>query len=74
MVNLPTFSLFLYRDDAGSSAGATRRWWKRSCARPQMMTRFLAEGFTIVLGGDCTLVAGTVAGASRTLGQPVGVI
>src|SRR5262249_57721428 len=38
------------------------------------MTRALAEGFTIVLGGDCTLVAGTVAGARRKLGQPVGVV
>ena len=28
-------------------------------------TRALAEGFTVVLGGDCTLVVGTVAGARR---------
>jgi arginase len=38
------------------------------------MTRALSEGFTIVLGGDCTLVAGTVAGARRKLGVPVGVV
>ena len=38
------------------------------------MTRALAEGFTVLLGGDCSLVAGTVAGARRHLGQPVGLV
>jgi arginase len=38
------------------------------------MTRALREGFTIVLGGDCTIVAGTVAGARAALGQPVGLV
>ena len=38
------------------------------------MTRALREGFTIVLGGDCTIAAGSVAGARRELGQPVGLV
>jgi arginase len=38
------------------------------------MPRALAEGFTIVLGGDCSLVAGVAAGASRFLGQPLGLV
>ena len=36
------------------------------------MTRALAEGFTVVLGGDCSLVAGTVAGARRHFGRARG--
>src|SRR5258708_7441566 len=43
-------------------------------APPDEMTRALAEGFTVVLGGDCTIVAGTVAGARRYLGQAVGLV
>ena len=38
------------------------------------MTRALAEGFTVVLGGDCTLAVGTVGGARAALGQPVGLV
>jgi arginase len=37
-------------------------------------TRALAEGFTLVLGGDCTLLAGVAGGARTALGQPVGVV
>ena len=38
------------------------------------MGRSLLEGFTVVLGGDCTLVAGVVAGARARLGRPVGLV
>jgi arginase len=38
------------------------------------MTRALPEGFTVVLGGDCSMVAGLVAGARRALGEPVGLV
>jgi len=38
------------------------------------MPRALAEGFTLLLGGDCSLVAGSLAGARRALGQPVGLV
>src|SRR5438552_4056084 len=38
------------------------------------MTGALAEGFTLVLGGDCTLAVGVLAGARTFLGKPVGLI
>jgi arginase len=75
VVNLSDLSLFPYRDDPEHPEA--RNAEVVACAvraAADEMTRALPEGFTIVLGGDCTLVAGTVAGATRTLGQPVGVI
>jgi arginase len=36
--------------------------------------RAVREGFALVLGGDCSLCAGTVAGARRALDQPVGLV
>jgi arginase len=38
------------------------------------MTRALREGFTLVLGGGCSLLAGVVAGARRSFGRPPGVV
>jgi arginase len=38
------------------------------------MTRAIREGFTLVLGGDCSIVAGTVAGLRSALGEPVGLV
>ncbi len=75
VVNLSDLSLFPYRDDpehprarnASGVACAVR-------AAGDEMTRALDEGFTVVLGGDCTLVVGTVAGARSKLGQPVGLV
>jgi arginase len=75
VVNLSDLSLFPRRDDpehpkarnAAVAACAVR-------AAADEMTRALAEGFTVVLGGDCTIVAGTVAGARAALGQPVGLV
>jgi arginase len=75
VVNLSDLSLFPYRDDPGHAKA--RNAEVVACAlraAADEMTRALAEGLTVVLGGDCTLVAGTVAGARRALGQPVGVI
>ncbi|PYQ38968.1 MAG: arginase [Acidobacteria bacterium] len=75
MVNLSDLSLFPYRDDPGHPHARNAEVVECAVrAAADEMTRALGEGFTIVLGGDCTLVAGTVAGASRKLGQPVGVI
>lgn len=34
----------------------------------------LRQGFALILGGDCTLVTGTVDGAWKALGEPVGLI
>ena len=75
VVNLSDLSLFPYRDDPEhphARNAAVVECAVRAAA--DEMTRALGEGFTIVLGGDCTLVAGTVAGARCMLGQPVGVI
>jgi arginase len=68
VVNLSDLSLFPSRADeehpnarnASGVACAVR-------AGADEMTRALAEGFTVVLGGDCSLVAGTMAGAQRYL-------
>lgn len=75
VVNLSDLSLFPYRDDpehpharnAGVVACAVR-------ATADEMTRALREGFTLVLGGDCTLSAGLVGGARTALGRPVGLV
>ncbi len=75
VVNLADLSLFPFRDDpeqprarnASGVACALR-------AAADEMPRALAEGFTIVLGGDCSLAAGVAAGASRFLGQPLGLV
>jgi arginase len=75
VVNLSDLSLFPFRDDpehprARNTDGVV-------CAlraAADEMTRALAEGFTIVLGGDCTLAAGVTAGTRRHLGQPPGIV
>jgi arginase len=75
VVNLSDLSLFPYRDDpehpqarnAGVVACAVR-------AAADEMTRAMAEGFTIALGGDCTLALGVAAGARAALGRPVGLV
>lgn len=75
VVNLSDLSLFPYRDDPAHPRA--RNAEVVACAlraASDEMTRACAEGFTILLGGDCTLVAGAVAGARRALGEPVGVI
>jgi arginase len=75
VVNLSDLSLFPWRDDADHPR--SRNHEVVACAvraAADETTRALAEGFTIVLGGDCTLVAGVVGGARAFLGQPVGVV
>lgn len=75
VVNLSDLSLFPFREDpehprARNAEGV-------ACAvrtAADEMTRALAEGFTLVLGGDCTLAAGTVAGARQALRAPVGLV
>lgn len=75
VVNLSDLSLFPWREDAGQPR--QRNHEVVACAvraAADETTRALAEGFTIVLGGDCTLVAGVAGGARAFLGQPVGVV
>jgi len=75
VVNLSDLSLFPYRDDPEHPRA--RNAEVVACAvraAADEMTRALAEGFTVVLGGDCTLAAGMAAGARRALDQPVGLV
>jgi len=75
VVNLSDLSLFPYRDDAAHPKA--RNPEVVACAvraTADEMTRALPEGFTVVLGGDCSMVAGLVAGARSALGEPVGLI
>ncbi|MBI3932063.1 MAG: arginase family protein [Acidobacteria bacterium] len=75
VVNLSDLSLFPFRDDPEHPRA--RNVEVAACAAraaADEMTRALAEGFALVLGGDCSLAAGTVAGARSALGQPVGLV
>lgn len=75
VVNLSDLSLFPYRDDPAHPRA--RNAEVVSCAvraAADEMTRALPEGFTIVLGGDCTLAAGVVAGARAALKESVGLV
>jgi arginase len=75
VVNLSDLSLFPWRDDPGHPR--QRNAEVVACAvraAADEMTRALAEGFTVALGGDCTLSLGVVAGARRFLGEPVGIV
>lgn len=75
VVNLSDLSQFPYRADPGHPQA--RNAEVVACAvraTADEMTRAVTEGFTVVLGGDCTIVSGSVAGARRQLGQPVGLV
>jgi arginase len=75
VVNLSDLSLFPYRED--SAHPTARNTDGVACAvrtAADEMGRALAEGFALVLGGDCSLVAGTALGARRSLGQPLGLV
>jgi arginase len=75
VVNLSDLSLFPYREDREHPRA--RNAEVVACAvraTADEMTRALAEGFTVVLGGDCSLAAGVVGGARVALGRPVGLV
>ena len=75
VVNLSDLSMFPYRDDAAHPTA--RNAEVVACAlraTGDEMRRALREGFTIVVGGDCTLIVGALAGARAALGVPVGVV
>ena len=75
VVNLSDLSLFPHRaDDEHPKARNVAGVACALRATADEMTRALAEGFTIVLGGDCTLAPATVAGAKRALGRSVGLV
>jgi arginase len=75
VANLSDLSLFPYRaDDTHPQARNAEVVACAVRAAADEMTRAVKEGFTIVLGGDCTIVSGSVGGARRQLGQPVGLV
>jgi arginase len=75
VVNLSDLSLFPYRDDPEHPRA--RNAEVVACAvraAADEMTRALAEGFTLMLGGEATIVVGAVAGARARLGTPIGLV
>ena len=75
VVNLSDLSLFPYREDPDHPRA--RNAEVVACAlraTADEMTRALGEGFTVVLGGDCTLAAAAAAGAGQALGEEVGLV
>ena len=75
VVQLSDLSLFPFQHDAAHPRA--RNLGVAACAAraaADEMGRALAEGFTLVLGGDCSLLTGTLAGARAALGKPVGVV
>lgn len=75
VVNLSDLSLFPYRADPDHPRA--RNAEVVACAvrtAADEMTRAVREGFTLALGGDCTLAAGIVGGTSAALGEPAGLV
>jgi arginase len=75
VVNLSDLSMFPFRADPEHPRA--RNVEVVACAvraTADEMTRALAEGFAIVIGGDCTLVAGAAAGAAAALRRPAGLV
>jgi arginase len=75
VVNLSDLSLFPYREDPDHPRA--RNAEVVACAvrtAADEMTRALAEGFTLVLGGDCSIVTGTLGGARAHFGAELGLI
>jgi arginase len=75
VVNLSDLSLFPFRaDDAHPRSRNVEGVACAARAAADEMKRALAEGFTLVLGGDCAMAVGTLGGARAALRQPVGVV
>ena len=75
VVNLSDLSLFPYREDPDHPRA--RNAEVVACAlraTADEMTRALPEGFTVVLGGDCTLAAAVAAGAGKALDEAMGLV
>jgi len=75
VVHLSDLSLFPLRDDRRREGALNASGVACAvAAAADEMQRALAEGFTLVLGGDCSLVAGTLRGARQALDRPVGLV
>ncbi len=73
VVNLSDLSLFSFEEGSGSARNVAKAACAAKAAADEM-ARALGEGFAIVLGGDCSLVAGSVAGVQKARGGPVGLV
>ncbi len=73
VVNLSDLSLFPFHEDPGAPARNVAAAACAARAAADEMVRAQNEGFTILLGGDCSLVAGAVAGIGTARG-PVGLV
>jgi arginase len=66
---------FPFREDPASPASRNLQGVAEAVrAAAAAVARPLGEGFALLLGGDCSIAAGTLAGARRALGGPVGLI
>lgn len=75
VVNRSDLSLFPYRED--DTSPHARNASGVACAvraAADEMPRALADGFTVLLGGDCTLVVGSLTGLARHAEAPVGLV
>jgi arginase len=75
VVNLSDLSLFPWREDPEHPRA--RNLPLAACAAratADEMPRALAEGFTLLIGGDCSILAGSVGGTARALGRPVSLV
>lgn len=75
VVNLSDLSLFPWRADPEHPRA--RNATMAACAARAAgdeITRALAEGFTLVIGGDCALLPGTAGGTRRALGRELGLV
>jgi arginase len=73
VVNLSDLSLFPFAEDPGAPARNVAAAACAARAAADEMVRAQHEGFTILLGGDCSLVAGAIAGIGAARG-PVGLV
>jgi arginase len=75
VVNLSDLSLFPFREDnANPKARNASVVACAARATSDEMGRALREGFSLILGGDCTLLVGVALGARAALGCPVGLV
>ena len=67
--------VFPYRADHEHPSGRNVRGVAAAAAfTAEGVVSALTNGSALLLGGDCTLIAGSLAGARRALGRPVGVV
>lgn len=75
VVDLGDLPEFPFREDAAHPKARNAEGVAMALpAIADQTARAVTDGFTLVLGGDCSIVAGTTTGARRALGEPVGLV